>query len=297
MHCADIIGKKGHFMKQMASIVLLVTSLIFAGDVYVKESRGEYLLDFMTTYSVPVQIDIETLIEFPAGYIPTFVLAGSDHLISAEVVQKAVYVTKASRERFSETSLTIHVQCPDGRNRKVLFKVVGNTNNKVYAIHFQEQGYNELNQAIQEVKARYTEQLKAAVSSEERRVTLESFNSTISRSIPLFFKKHRKRIKVTEKGATAWIEGVINCDSESFIYVLGSVKNGPCDVIKLKSVSIGKGRIPCELMNTSDLMDGYLYIYKMTALPFSLAKKVKKTKVKFVFEIWSKEKVKKAKIS
>lgn len=282
---------------KMISFVLLLTAIVSAGEFNIKDNRGEYLLDFMFTYTVPVQIDIETLIDFPDGYIPTFVLAGSDHLISAEVVQKAVYITKATRERFSETSLTIHVQCPDGRNRKVLFKVVGNTNNKVYAVHFQEQGFNELNQAIQEVKARYTEQLKAAVSNEERRVTLESFNSTIIKSMPVFFRKHRKKISITEKGATAWIEGVINCDNESFIYILGNVKNGPCDVIKLKAVSIGKGSIPCELMSTSELVDGYLYIYRMTSLPVSLAKKTKKTKIRFVFEIWSKEKTKKTKIS
>lgn len=282
---------------KMISFVLLLTAVVSAGEFNIKDSRGEYLLDFMFTYTVPVQIDIETLIDFPDGYIPTFVLAGSDHLISAEVVQKAVYITKATRERFNETSLTIHVQCPDGRNRKVLFKVVGNTNNKVYAVHFQEQGFNELNQAIQEVKARYTEQLKAAVSHEERRVTLESFNSTISKSMPVFFRKHRKKISVTEKGATAWVEGVINCDNESFIYILGNVKNGPCDVIKLKAISIGKGHIPCELMSTSELVEGYLYIYRMTSLPVSLAKKTKKTKIRFVFEIWSKEKTKKTKIS
>ena len=290
MHCDNISEKKGKYMRHLLLFIFFIASLSFAGEVHIKDSRGEYLLDFITTYSIPVQIDIETLIEFPDGYIPTFVLAGSDHLISAEVVQKAVYITKATRERFLETSLTIHVQCPDGRNRKVLFKVIGNTNNKCYAVHFQEQGYNELNQAIQEVKARYTEQLKAAVSSEEKRVTQETFNSTISRSIPLFFRKHRKKIKVTEKGATAWVEGVINCDNESFVYVLGNVKNGPCDVINLKAVSIGKGSIPCDLMSTTELIDGYLYIYRTASLPVSLAKKSKKTKIKFVFEIWSKEK-------
>jgi len=276
-----------------------VFCVVHAEEVNIRESRAEHLLDFDITYVLPVQLDIETLVDFPEGYIPTFVLAGSDQLISAEVVQKTVYIAKATREKFTETSLTIHVQCPDGKNKKLLFKIVGNTNIKVYGLQFQEQGWNELNQAIIEVQSRYNKQLAATLSQEEKRVSKQSFETTIKSIMPFFVKKHRRGISVREKGAVAWIEGVLSSNDETYIYVSSNVRNGSCDIVALQSVSLRnkKSSIPCELTHTQDIQDGFLYIYRTAPFPLSLGNKVKKTKVIFNFKMWSKNKSAKCQIS
>lgn len=57
----------GSFNFRFLVFLLITICIAHAEEVNIRESRAEHLLDFDITYVLPVQLDIETLVDFPEG--------------------------------------------------------------------------------------------------------------------------------------------------------------------------------------------------------------------------------------
>jgi hypothetical protein len=270
-------------------LMILLFSLIAAQakkieKVYIKDQRGTYELNFNVTYVIYIHMDIETAVTLPPGYTFTASVPGSKDFISVGPVQNTMYISKPVNHDVT-TNLTCHVLTPEGLKEKMVFEVIGKKKSpKIYAVHFTKPNTSLLNQAIEQIKANYSEQMAVKLSEQEKKLTTELPLETMINSRPLFMNTTRGSISSSYKGATVWIDGMINNDVDAFVYLRSDVKFENNNVIKLLEVKIKDiYNSKPELVKVGREGGTVTYVYKITKVPLT-----KKTPVEFTLKIWSK---------
>lgn len=284
-------------MKYFLTIFMLINLSIAQEEdvsplIEIEDSRGQYHLNFDATYKLNLQTDIQTVITVPDGYLLKAAMPGSRDFISIESVENSLYLSKPTPESM-QTNLTIHVMTPEGVNEKLIFDLKGyktgskaeRKQKKILAVHFMKPNSSALNRTIETMKATYEAQLAAKLADQERKLTVEVTAENFAKAIPLFFDAERGDISEEYKGAKVWIEGVINSDNDTYVYLKGSVKEENCNIIKMTSVAIGDTyNSATELVDLYELKDGtFMYVYKVPKLPVY----GEPTDVKFRIQIWS----------
>jgi len=272
-------------MKRILFLIAAITASVFASErVHISIPKGEYEINFDNTYVLPVHMDIETAIILPPGYNYTAGMPGSVDYISVSTIENTVYISKTVDHKF-QTNLTLHVLTPEGIKGKLTFEIIADLSKpKVYSVTFTQPNSSDLNQAIEQIKAKYTEQLSAKLYEQEKKLNLSILERTFLNSVPVFFNADRGDITEDYKGATVWMDGVINSDAGAFVYIRSDVKDDECKVVQLKSVKLKK-----DYNGTAELVGNYtvgkhiMYVYKIPKLPL-----LKKSKMVFNIQIWSK---------
>ncbi|MCL2690602.1 MAG: hypothetical protein FWE57_12270, partial [Chitinispirillia bacterium] len=176
-----------------------------------------------------------------------------------------------------------NVITPEGEAKTLVFKIRGGPKEPVvYAIHF----VTEKKEITEEkpLAQRCAETVNFAVAKKEKELNESVHRSTMAEAVPAFFSVHRKQAKVEHKGAIAYINGIIFSRSEAYIYIMSNVKRDNCDIIKLLSIKQGKNELMTDLIDMFENVDGtWSYVYRASLQPPS-----KKSRIEFVFEIWSK---------
>jgi hypothetical protein len=247
--------------------------------------RGDYQLNWDCVYELPIYPDIETMIAFPQGYTITLVMPGSPDFVSANVVQNTIYITRPV-DHDVETNVTVHVVTPDGVEEKLIIRCIGGNNKtKILAVNFQKPNTSELNRVVEGMKARYIEQLSSELSNQEKILNISIYNKTVSNVRYLFIHSARKKVRKEYKGAEVYLDGMINSGDNTYIFLISSVKNGPCDIVSLEKIITGTAKIDPILISTKQLTDGEFF-YCWSIPQIQIPKKSKK--VKFLIKIWSK---------
>jgi len=245
--------------------------------------RGTYLLDFDKIYTTVASLDVETVVSLPPGYTFSLNRAGSVDYISAFVLQNELFFTRTIDHKIS-TSLVCNVVTPTGEVKNLVFKITGGPGEPVvYAIHFKVVEEPATEDVV--VEKDCTPEIEVAVSKRERELNEEIYHNTMIDAMPAFFNHHRDGMKKSYKGATAYINGVIFTRGEAFVYINSNVKKDACDIIKLLKIKQGQNELLVDLVDTHEALDGsWAYVYKA---PLQQPKRGKRTKISFVFEIWS----------
>ena len=276
-------------MKNPIPILLFLPVLVLAQvspRIDIRDARGRYQLNFDATYVTYINQDIETAITLPDGYTFTASMPGSRDFVSVGPLQNTIYISKPVNHPVL-TNLTLHVETPEKTQERLIFELVGNDKSpKVYAIAFDRPNSSERNRTIEAIKTKYTQQLAAKLSEQEKSITETFTEGTLKESYPLFFNCHRGDISEDYKGATVFLDGIITHEQNSYVYMRSTVKREDCNVVRLVSVKVDKFyNSPAELISTEENADGTInLVYRIQALPTK-----KKTKVKFDIEIWSKK--------
>ncbi len=277
-------------MKKLITIMLLIIPIgLFAATsrVEIREARGRYQINFEATYVIYVNLDIETAIMLPEGYTFIGEMSGSRDFISVGAVQNTIYISKSVNHPFV-TNAVLHVLTPEQKEERLIFEIVGgNASPKIYAIQFDKPNSSELNRTVETIKSRYSQEMTSKLSEQEVALKESVREKTLKESLPVFFNCHRDDIEEDYKGAKVYLEGMINNDGDSYVYLkTNATKQKECDVIRLLSVQVGKEyNAPATLVTTVENEDGtFSIVYKLPALPL----KGKKLKAKFNIEIWSK---------
>jgi len=277
-------------MKKLLTMILLIIPVgLFAAPtrVEIKEARGRYQINFEATYVISVNLDIETAIMLPDGYTFIGEMSGSRDFISVGAVQNTIYISKAVNHPFV-TNAVLHVLTPEQREERLIFEIVGgNASPKIYAVQFDKPNSSELNRTVESIKTRYSQEMTSKLSEQENQLKESVREKTLKESLPVFFNAHRGDIDEDYKGATVYLDGMINNEADSYVYLkTNATKQKECDVIRLLSVEVGSDyNSPATLVNTVQNEDGtFSIVYKIPALPL----KGKKLKAKFKIEIWSK---------
>lgn len=246
-------------------------------------ARGTYLLDFDKIYETVASLDVETVVTLPQGYTFSLNRSGSIDFINAFTMQNRLFFTRTIDHRIS-TSITCNVITPDGEAKTLVFKIKGGPQEPVvYAIHFvvEKKDVKEEESLAQ----RCAESVNYATAKKERELNESVHRGTIVEALPAFFGVHRRQAKVEHKGAEAYINGIIFSRGEAYIYVLSNVKRDNCDIVKLLSIKQGKNELMVDLVDMYENINGtWGYVYRA---PLQMPSK--KTKIEFLFEIWSKE--------
>ena len=275
------------------TVVALCLAVSFAAGtvsaqqiVEINKIRGEYEINFETVFQVPIFPDIETMISMPPGYKITLAMPGSPDYVSANVLQNTLYLTRPV-DHSVETNVAVHVITPDGLEEKLVLRCIGpkKSSNKVLAVQFTKPNSSELNRTVEAMKARYLEQLHAKMSAQEKDLSDIVFQKTMSYARSWFIHSNRKKISKEYKGAEVYVDGVINGEESTFIYMISSVKGGECDIIDLERVSIDKRKLTPQLIGYRELSkDEYYYCWSVPKVRID----GKSKKLRLFTKIWSK---------
>ena len=281
--------------KSFSILIIAVCLSVSATEIVkVTKIRGDYQLNFDDIYEIPIYPDIETMIVFPPGYTITLVMPGSPDFVSASVLQNTIYITRPV-DHIVETNLAVHIVTPDGLEQKLMIRCVGpRRGKKVLAVNFTRPNTSEINRLVENMKARYTEQLSAELSHQEKELNNDIHAKTISDARYLFIRSSRWRCSKEYKGARVFLDGMINSRDNTYIYIISSVKNGACDIVSLEKVLFGSAKIDPELVSARQLSE-HEYMYCFSIPQLQLPKKLKK--VRFLIKIWSKIHLLSARIS
>ncbi|MBN1292366.1 MAG: hypothetical protein JXB48_11050 [Candidatus Latescibacteria bacterium] len=272
-------------IKVVIAIMALCLTVGATEIVKVTKIRGDYQLNFDDIYEIPIYPDIETMIVFPAGYTITLVMPGSPDFVSASVLQNTIYITRPV-DHVVETNLAVHIVTPDGIEQKLMIRCVGPRRGiKVLAVNFTLPNTSEINRIVENMKARYTEQLSAELSHQEKELNKNIHLNTMTEARYLFIRSSRRRCSREYKGATVFLDGMINSRDNTYIYLVSSVKNGASDIFSLEKVICGSAKIDPELVSARQLSEHeYMYCFSIPQLQLP----IKSKKVEFLIKIWSK---------
>lgn len=280
--------------KSFIGVLVMVTTIQATQVVQIDRIRGEYELNFSNVYEIPIYPDIETMIALPPGYKITLAMPGSPDFVSASVIQNTIYLTCPVDHRV-ETNVAVHVITPEGLEEKLMIRCVGPVKGtKVLAVQFTQPNTSEVNRIVESMKARYTEQLSAELSNQEKSLNRSIHNQTITDAHYFFIHSSRKKINKEYKGAKVFLDGIISSRDNTFIYLLSTVKNGDCNIISLDKITLGNRSLTPELISVRQLSDNeYYYCWSIPQIQIP-----KKTmRIKFDLKIWSKTQTISAKIS
>jgi len=267
-------------------IGLLFFSVVRAQDhqlVQLFEPRGTYTLDFDKIYETVASLDIETAVTLPEGFTFSLDRPGSIDFINAFVMQNTLFFTRTIDHRIA-TSIICNVLTPSGETRNLVFKIRGGAAEPaVYAIHFvQSEGSSR---EIESLKAHYAAQMTTALAKKETDLNQSVHRSTLANAVPAFFRCHRRDLKMEYKGAAVYVDGLIFSRNDAYIYLQTNIRKDNCDIIKLLGIKEKANTLPAELVDVHENIDGtWSYIYKTALQPGS-----RKTRVRLIFEIWSKK--------
>ena len=254
--------------------------------VQVDKIRGEYELNFAAVYEIPIFPDIETMVSLPPGYKITLAMPGSPDFVSVSLVQNTIYLTRPVDHEI-ETNVACHVITPEGLEEKLVIRCVGPRRNgaKVLAVQFTEPNSSEVNRVVESMKARYTDQLSAELSVQEKKLNTSIQKNAMSDLRYFFVNSDRKDISQEYKGAEVLFDGMVNSRSNTYVYFISTVKNGDCDIVTLESVIRGNSHLTPDLVGVKQLSaNEFYYCYSIPQIQIPK----KKTKIKFEIKIWSK---------
>jgi hypothetical protein len=283
-------------------LVLVWLCLAESGNVVViNQERGKYELDFNATYQTYIHQDIETAIILPVGYKFVACMPGSRDYVSAGPLQNTMYIS-CPVDHDVVTNLTLHVITPEGAEEKLIFKLYGKkASPNVLAIEFERPNNSELNRTVEAVKARYSDQMNAKISEQEKNLNKSVHNETIENARH-FWIDPRGDIRQEYKGAQFYLDGMINSRGNTYVYIVSKNYKDGCDIIRLISASDKKGKkdksIPVEpeLLKVNDNGDGtFTYVYSMPEIAIPPLHKTKK--IYLTVAIWSKNFTLKFKVS
>jgi len=249
------------------------------------EPRGTYVLDFDKTYETVASLDVETMVSLPKGYTFSLNRPGSIDFINTFVMQNTLFFTRTIDHSIA-TSIVCNVITPEGDVKNLILKIRGGVKGDpvVYAIHFVTLEKKKEEVVVVEEKSCVPE-IDVAVAAATREANKSVYESTMNDALPAFFNSHRGRMKIDYKGARVIINGVIFTRGEAYVYLRANVKKDMCDIVKLLKITQGQNDLPADLVSTSENIDGtWAYVYKV---PLQMPEK-KRSRIKFVFEIWSK---------
>lgn len=273
------------FNKIVMICLLLFSSVHAAQIIKIDNIRGSYQLNFEDVYEIPIYPDIETMIAFPPQYTITLVMPGSPDYVSAHVVQNTIYLTRPVDHKI-ETNVSVHVVTPDGLEEKMVIRCVGPAlGKKVLAVQFTRPNTSEVNRVVEKMKSRYTEQLSAELHAQEKELNNDIHEKTISDVRYLFINSSRKGRLKTYKGATVYLDGMVNSRDNTYIYIISTVKEGACDIVALDKVVLGKTPYDPVLISTKQLTENETY--SCWSIP-QIVVPSKKTKMELLIKIWSK---------
>jgi len=252
--------------------------------VRIDKVRGSFQLNFEDVYELPIYPDIETMVSFPAGYTVTLVMPGSPDYISAHVVQNTIYLTRPVDHQV-ETNVGVHVVTPEGVEEKLVIRCVGPARGtKVLAVNFTRPNTSEINRVVETMKARYTTQLAAELSHQEKVLKNSIHDKTLSSARYLFIHGSRWEKRKAYKGAEVFLDGLISSRDNTYIYLVTTVQSGSGDVISLEKVISGNSTAAPEYISTQKLNEHeYLQCWSIPALQIT----ARKQKVRFLIKIWS----------
>lgn len=273
------------YKKLFLGVLLFAVSVSATQIVRIDKIRGNFQLNFDDVYEIPIYPDIETMIAFPPGYTITLVMPGSPDYVSASVVQNTIYITRPVDHEI-ETNVAVHIVTPEGVEEKLIIRCVGpNRGTKVLAINFTQPNTSEINRVVETVKARYTEQLSAELAQQEKKLKISVHDKTLSEARYLFIHSSRRGVRQEYKGAEVFLDGMINSRDNTYIYLISTVKNGPCDIVTLDKVISGTAKIDPVLVATQKISDDeYFYCWSVPQLQIPK----KSQKIKLLIKIWSK---------
>jgi hypothetical protein len=221
---------------------LSVFVLLFAGlsnavtTIPINEERGEYELNPLAVYELPLANDIQTVITLPSGYTLTWTQPGSVDFIAASQIQNAAYVSKTV-DHSIETDLILHVTTPLNVEQKIVFRCTGAVKGqKVYAVHLTQPNTSEINRVVESMRIRYTDQLNNKLTDEEKRLSAVIHDETMINERNFFISSSRKSNKKEYKGATVYIDGIANSRNSTFIHAIANVNDSLCGIIQLLKV-------------------------------------------------------------
>jgi len=253
--------------------------------VKIDKVRGSFQLNFEDVYELPIYPDIETMLSFPAGYTVTLVMPGSPDYISAHVVQNTIYLTRPVDHQV-ETNVGVHVVTPEGVEEKLVIRCVGPARGtKVLAVNFTRPNTSEINRVVETMKARYTDQLAAELSHQEKFLKKSIHDKTLSDTRYIFIDAARRQRRKEYKGAQVFLDGMINSQDNTYIYLVSTVQNASCSIVSLEKVMAGNAKVDPQLISVQKLNEHeFLQCWSIPALQIPL----KRQKVKFLIKIWSK---------
>jgi hypothetical protein len=254
--------------------------------VLVDRIRGEYELNFGAVYEIPIYPDIETMVALPPGYKITLAIPGSPDFVSVSVLQNTIYISRPVDHEV-ETNVVCHVITPEGLEEKLVIRCVGPRKSgvKVLAVQFTNPNSSETNRTIEAMKARYSDQLSAELSDQEKKLTKTIQKESMGDLRYFFVNSDRKDISEEYKGAEVLFDGMVNSKNNTYVYFISTVKNGDCDIVTLESVVRGNARLTPDLVGVKQLSaNEYYYCYSIPQIQIPK----KKMKIKFEIKIWSK---------
>ena len=289
-------------VKAIGLILVFVSLCLAEGNIVViNQERGKYELDFNATYQTYIHQDIETAIILPVGYKFVACMPGSRDYVSAGPLQNTMYIS-CPVDHDVITNLTLHVISPEGAEEKLIFKLYGKkASPNVLAIEFERPNNSGLNRTVEAVKARYTDQMNAKISEQEKNLNKSVHNETIENARH-FWIDPRGDIRQEYKGADFYLDGMINSRGNTYVYIVSKNYRDGCDIIRLVSASdkIDKKdkSIPVEpeLLKVNDNGDGtFTYVYGVPEIAIPPLHKTKK--IYLTVAIWSKKFTLKFKVS
>jgi len=252
---------------------------------YLIEPRGTYVLDFDKTYETVASLDVETMVSLPKGYTFSLNRPGSIDFINAFVMQNTLFFTRTIDHAIA-TSIVCNVITPEGETKNLIFKIRGGVKGDpvVYAIHFTVLEKKQEAVAVEEKSC--DAEVEAAVAANTKELNKSVYENTMVEALPAFFNHRRGSMRIEYKGATVFINGVIFTRGEAYVYLYANVKKDMCDIVKLLKITQGQADLPADHVSTTENMDGtWAYVYKV---PLQMPERNKRSRIQFVFEIWSK---------
>jgi hypothetical protein len=273
-------------------MVLFIASLCLAesGVIVINQERGKYDLDFSATYQTYINQDIETAIILPAGYKFVASMPGSRDFVSAGPLQNTMYIS-CPVDHDVLTNLTLHVITPEGAEEKLIFKLIGRkAAPKVLAIEFERPNNSELNRTVEAVKARYNDQMSEKLTEQEKTINDAVHRETIVKERAFFIDGKRGSISREFKGASFYLDGMINSRGGTYIYIRSKNYKDGCDVINLAWAADTKlkdgSNAHFESVNENE--DGWFtYVYQVPEI--MIPEKGHKKTIWMCVSIWSKK--------
>lgn len=246
-----------------------------------KERIGDYFLYWSTLYTMHLATDGIGVIELPAGYSLQSALIGNSSLFKVYQEKNRVTIKKAAFDDVA-TTLVLIVANPAGESNTVAIDVKGGKTSTSLA-RFVIPTNRETNRVVEEVRARYMDQLNSKLQSQESVLGTSVWEAAMAEQQIFRIPQDLDETEESWKGATFRVDAVANSRDESFIYMTTDVDHGECQVVDLVEIRDVKGviRKQVSLFKVQKVGKHTQLIYRTSRLTPG--------KWKFHVRIWSKD--------
>lgn len=202
---------------------------------------GEYYLYWNTLYTLTLANDGVSVIEPPEGYTILSAIIGAGKLFGLQQEKNRITLKKLAFDDVG-TNLVLVVSGPSGDQHSINIDIKSGKQTSSI-VRFVVPTNRAVNKVVEQVKARYLDQMNTKLKSQEASLNGSVWEQTMRDQEIFRIPQDLDETEESWKGASYRIDAVTNSRDEAFIYTSTDAEDKECQIVELLTIEDMKGVI------------------------------------------------------